>query len=270
MTGIGKAGYGHAPVFITCSPTEAKAYACMSDGSAMLIDTTAGKATPATYVPQLGNVTNMSNMAFSPDGRMSYFPAGNTLYAIDESSSAPSAIRIPLTVSAHWVSITKDGLFAYCGGGPGDTDAVDIARVDLIAGKQKDLVKNLDDSVNTFDVTSDNSELLVATSTKNVDVVTVSQNAKTGSISFGGNMLGQISCSRTAPRACLTTDTIPNFQTGDTVAVAVIDTANNSIRGGIPLPSEGIGTTFDEYGNAYASTDDSGIMAIIYSKINSM
>ena len=253
--------------FITCSPIAAKAYACMFDASVMVIDTTADNATLATHIPPLGEV---GNMAFSPDGRMSYFPAGDTLYAVDESSTASSAVPIPLTVSAHWVAISRDGLFAYCGGSPGDTGAVHIARVDLAMQKQKDIVKNLDDAVIAFDLTFDDRELLVSTVAQNVDVVTISQNAKTASINLGGNFLGQVSCSKTAPRGCLTTDTIPNNVTNDKLFVAVIDTIDNTTRGGIPIPSAGFCTSFDEYGNAYVGTAANGIMAIIHSKINSM
>lgn len=257
------------PMFMTCGPkNHAYAYILTEStdetGSMALINTTTDRAVITPRIPPIGA---WSNIAFSPDGRTSYFPNGNVLYALDEQSDAPP-FPIPLTVNGYWVTVTNDGAYAYCGGGPEIIDNyTNIARVDLATRKQIDLVKNLSDTVGTFDVSFDNKKLLVSTEHNHVDIVDIDSNTKITTIEYPGGQkvdIGQIACSKVSPYACM------SYESEGGTWVEVIDTVKNTKRGSLPMPDAGETATFDEYGNAYIGMDGNGVMVILHTKLETM
>jgi DNA-binding beta-propeller fold protein YncE len=243
---------------LVCSPTEKKAYAAVQDGSRLFIDTNTNSAYPSR-VPTFPRLVPC-NMAFSPDGKMSYFPGQNVLYALDEESDA-APVPIPLSVSPNWVVVTNDGAYAYAGESNGNT----LSRVDLRTMQEKDTLP-LPEALNTFDICNDGSKLYAALQTQ-VAIIDVAQNSITGSIPYPeySSSMFVLSCSKTTPRACVTV-----AGNGNQLA-AVIDTASGSKLGTIPV--EGVSPsfcTFDEYGDAYIATLGGGALVVHYSVLEAM
>ncbi|GGA85767.1 hypothetical protein GCM10011491_11750 [Brucella endophytica] len=190
---------------------------------------------------------------------MSYFPANDgIIYALDETSDAPP-ISIPLSIiDVQWVAVTQDGAYAYAGG----IYASALSRVDLNKMQEKDTLP-LPEPVYSFDVCNDGSKLFVSLETQ-VVIVDIAQNKVKGSIpypEYRPKSFGQLSCSKTAPRACLSV--------ASNQLVAVIDTATDSKLGTIPTPPSPFTTAFDEYGDSYIATQN-GTLAIHYSVLEAM
>ncbi|RCS21338.1 hypothetical protein DUT91_24810 [Phyllobacterium salinisoli] len=261
--------YGIEPQFPVCSSI-GQAYVTCFSGALNVINTTTNVAKQEKRVPAFS-----FNNAFSPDGRMAYFPAGNVLYALNMDSPNP-AVPIPLSPqldgSAHWVTITRNGDYAYCGGDPyGRYPRSYMARVDLSTQREAGLVKDFFDFAITHDVSFDNKKIFVglgdaqtASGDLSVAVIDISQNARVASIFIPGDAPCQIACSPVAPRACATVQF--NDFTG---AVQVIDTDKNTYIGSIPTTTWAGAVGFDEYGNAYAALEDK-VMVILRTKLDAM
>lgn len=250
--------------FMACSPTEHKAYVTVDANVHFVesVDTKDNKSSTVSYLPILNTI---SKMAFSPDGKKCYVPNGNQLLVIDEqpTSATPKVVPIPLSVFAEWVAVTNDGAYAYCGGLPFASPVPNshVSRVDLVAGKEKDLVQDLFDSVTSFDVSFDNTKLFVGND-DGIDIVDIAQNRKIKTIRESGRF-AQMACSKVSPRACFA----GTSSDGTAQFIQVVDTINDTLLHSIPMPGLPTCIAFDRLGNAYVTT--TGVTVVPHFKLMS-